>query len=337
MDSLTQIVLGAAIGEAVLGKKVGNKAQLYGAIAGTIPDLDIFASHFSDTITATEIHRGFSHSIVFALMASPILGWLVNKLERKLNLGWKSWTWLFFWGIFTHPLLDSFTTWGTQLFWPLENRLAFNSIFVIDPLYTIPFLVCTIWAMCKKRGTLSRKRINLTGIILSTSYLLLTIPIKWAAGSKFQEALDSQGISYEEISTRPAAFNTVLWNANIDAGNAYLLGDYSFFDTQPISFRRYEKNRDIRPTLPNPESEKNLERLIDITNGWYLMEQKEGEWYFYDLRFGTMPISNDEEQFVFTYKLFYDQENILQAEEIDKASRDGKYLLKQLWNRIQGN
>ncbi len=36
MDSLTQIVLGASVGEAVLGKKVGNKAILWGAIAGTL-------------------------------------------------------------------------------------------------------------------------------------------------------------------------------------------------------------------------------------------------------------------------------------------------------------
>ena len=41
MDSLTQIVLGAAVGEATLGRKVGNKALLWGAIAGTIPDLDV--------------------------------------------------------------------------------------------------------------------------------------------------------------------------------------------------------------------------------------------------------------------------------------------------------
>ena len=78
MDSLTQIVLGAAVGEAVLGRKVGNKAMLYGAIAGTIPDLDTFASHFTDVVTATEIHRGFSHSIVFSILAAPLLGMLIS-------------------------------------------------------------------------------------------------------------------------------------------------------------------------------------------------------------------------------------------------------------------
>ena len=144
MDSLTQIVLGAAVGEAVLGKKVGNKAMLYGAIAGTIPDLDTFASAFTDTITAIEIHRGFTHSIVFSILFAPIFGWLISKIEKKSIATWQNWSWLMFWGLFTHPLLDSHTTWGTQLFWPLEVRLAYKNIFVIDSLYTLPFLVFLI-------------------------------------------------------------------------------------------------------------------------------------------------------------------------------------------------
>ena len=83
MDSLTQIVLGAAVGEAVLGKKVGNKAMFYGAIAGTIPDLDVLANYVADTVTAIEWHRGFTHSIFFSIIFAPIFGWLIFKLERK--------------------------------------------------------------------------------------------------------------------------------------------------------------------------------------------------------------------------------------------------------------
>ena len=166
MDSLTQIVLGAAVGNAVLGKKIGNKALLYGAIAGTIPDLDVISRQFTDTITAIEWHRGFSHSIIFCILMSPILGWLTNKIERKLNLGWQPWAKLFFLGLLTHPLLDAFTTWGTQLFWPLDTRLAFNSIFVIDPLYTLPFLTLTVWSMfynrnSEKRTTFEQSRASL--------------------------------------------------------------------------------------------------------------------------------------------------------------------------------
>ena len=68
MDSLTQIILGAAVGEAVAGKKLGNKAAFWGAIAGTIPDLDVLIRHFAHPIDGALWHRGFSHSIVFALL-----------------------------------------------------------------------------------------------------------------------------------------------------------------------------------------------------------------------------------------------------------------------------
>ena len=127
MDSLTQIVLGAAVGEVVMGRKVGNKAMLYGAIAGTIPDLDVLASHFTDTTRALAIHRGFTHSVVFSGLFAPVFGWIVSRYESYKDL--KSWTWLFFWAFVTHPLLDAHTTWGTQLFWPLDLRLAFKTIF----------------------------------------------------------------------------------------------------------------------------------------------------------------------------------------------------------------
>src|SRR5699024_5177561 len=130
-DSLTQIVLGAPVGEAVLGKKIGNKAMLYGAVAGTIPDLDVFVDSVTDMVSALEIHRGFTHSILFSLLLAPVFGWLVSRYERHKNV--RDWSWLFFWCLLTHPLLDAFTTWGTQLFWPLDIRVAFKTIFVIDP------------------------------------------------------------------------------------------------------------------------------------------------------------------------------------------------------------
>jgi inner membrane protein len=85
MDPLTQIVLGATVGEAILGKKVGNKAMLYVAIAGTIPDLDVLARYLVDTATATEWHRGFSHSIFFSILLVPVFGWLVWKFTKSVR------------------------------------------------------------------------------------------------------------------------------------------------------------------------------------------------------------------------------------------------------------
>ena len=164
MDSLTQIILGAACGEAILGKKIGNKALLFGAIGGTIPDLDVFVGNlvYGNKIDAMLFHRGFMHSIVFTVLAAFIFGWLVHKLynsgKRLHSTTQKDWINLFFWSLFTHPILDCFTPYGTQLFAPFSSyRVALNNIAVADPAYTLPFLICMIVLMFFRRTSSQRR------------------------------------------------------------------------------------------------------------------------------------------------------------------------------------
>lgn len=332
MDSLTQIILGAAVGEAVLGKKVGNRAMLYGGIAATIPDLDIFASYFTDTVTALEIHRGFSHSIVFSVLFAPISAWIVTRYERYKDF--KGWTWLFFLAFFTHPLLDAFTTWGTQLFWPLDTRLAFKSIFVIDPLYTLPFLIFLILAMRRKRTSKKRRVYNNLGLIISSSYLALTLVLKWVAFTKFESALMDQNITYKQIDTRPSPMNTILWNANIELEDAYLLGTYSFFDTQPIIFETYKKDHELLGPLATNEK---VQRMIAISKGWYTIINKDDKLLFNDLRFGTLSMEANAQNFVFQYEIVQDDNGDVYFVEQEKSKRDGKKMMTDLWSRIKGN
>lgn len=334
MDSLTQIVLGAAVGEAVLGKKIGNKAMLYGAIAGTIPDLDSFASYFTDTISAIEIHRGFSHSVVFSVLAAPLFGYLISKIERKSGVDWKDWSWLMFWGLFTHPILDSFTTWGTQLFWPLDIRLAFKNIFVIDPLYTLPFLVLLIMAMRQKKTSIKRKKFNKLGLLISSAYLVVSLIFKGIAYNNFVQSLERQGIFYERIETRPTPFNTILWTANVEVKDAYLIGYYSLLDNQDIiRFEAVPKNHHYLGDLKN---DKNVQRLIKIAKGWYTISEREGYLYFNDLRFGKLNPSDPDSEFVFSYKLIPENGSV-RAEEVQKVPDEGRKIVKDLWERIKGN
>ncbi|MFT5641970.1 MAG: inner membrane protein [Cyclobacteriaceae bacterium] len=332
MDSLTQIVLGAAVGEAVLGKKVGNKAMLYGAIAGTIPDLDVLASQFTDTATALYIHRGFTHSIVFSVLFAPICGWLVSRYESFKDF--KSWSWLFFWAFVTHPILDAHTTWGTQLFWPFDLRLAFKTIFVIDPLYTLPFLVFLILALRQKRTTKKRQLYNKMGLWISSSYLALTFLLKWMAFSQFEAALKTQNIEYTQIDTRPSPLNTILWSANVETENAYLLGNYSFFDSEMITFESYPKNHDLLGDLTEDES---VQRMISISKGWYTINKKEELLYFNDLRFGLLSLAPQAQNFVFKYKIAIDSLGKVEFIEEPKDKSDGKKLLSDLWVRLKGN
>ena len=332
MDSLTQIVLGAAVGEAVLGRKIGNKAMLYGAIAGTIPDLDVLASFFTDTVSALEIHRGFTHSVFFSLLFAPILAFIVTKYETYKNF--KNWTFLFFWVFITHPILDAQTTWGTQLFWPLDIRLAFKNVFVVDPLYTIPFLIFLLLAIRQKKEAKKRRFYNNLGIIISSSYLLLTLVLKSISYHNFSKELAEQNILYTEIKTKPSPLNTLLWTANVTTENAYLIGHSSFFDTKPIAFSSYPKNHHL---LGDLASHTKVKRMIAISKGWYTINKKNNILYFNDLRFGTLSLKPNAQNFVFKYKIEVNVNGTPIFTEEPKEKRDAKKLLSELWIRIKGN
>lgn len=333
MDSLTQIVLGAAVGEAVLGRKVGNKAILWGAIAGTIPDLDVLTKLFFDSVTSNEMHRGFSHSIVFSLVFAPIFGWLIFKLYKGKESNWKGWTKLMFWGFVTHPLLDAHTTWGTQLFWPLANKISYKNIFVVDPLYTVPFLLFLIAAMLHKRGTVKRARLNNLGLYVSSAYMILTLVFKWITFNVFENSLKAQNIAYTEIETKPTPMNSILWTANVETKDAYLIGYYSLLDkSKEINYYRFEKNHEL---LGDLKEHPLIKRLEVLSKGWYTIEKRNGKLYFNDLRFGLMGVNPEETRFVFNYELFFENGE-LKAQETPKNTDEVKPMLIALFERVKG-
>lgn len=334
MDSLSQIVLGAAVGNQMLGKKIGNKAILYGAIIGTIPDLDVLYGKFLDPLTATDIHRGFSHSILFFIFLSPILGLILQKLEHKHKVNFKEATLFSYLVLQTHALLDLFTTWGTQLFWPLETRFSLQSIFVIDPLYTLPFLVFLILSMKKNKLDSKRQFWNRTGLIVSTSYLFLTLFVQSIVMNKFEKQLEENAISYQEIVVKPSPFNIILWTTNVKVDNGYYIADYSFFDTKPIQFQFIPTQTEL---INNIEDAAVIKQLKRISEGWFCITQKEEQLLFNDLRFGVMNADKNDMQFSFSYHITEENGEIKAVELPNKNRKEAKKLLGKLWVRIWGN
>ncbi len=330
MDSFTQIVLGIAVADVCAGKELKNKTFLYGAILGTLPDLDVVVGSFLNPVDGVFIHRGISHSLLLFLLLSPFLGWLISKIEKD-KINFRRATSMAFWCLFTHVLLDMFTSWGTQILWPLETRFALKTIFVIDPLYTIPLLISLIYVWRNKDNFLRMKYVK-RGLLISSAYLLLSCCIKLYALNKFENALQKQGITYSEIIVKPTAFNLILWNANVSKTDSYLLSDYSLFDSEPISFKNYSKNTALQSQL---KGNSDFEKLQKISEGWYIISEKEDALYFNDLRFGLLNDSTQNPQFAFSYQ-FINTGSGLKAVEVPKERRDGKLLLKKIFKRLQG-
>lgn len=286
MDSITQIVLGAAVGEAIAGKKMGGKAALWGAVAGTIPDLDVFIRAFAHPIDGALLHRGFSHSIVFALIASSILGYLLHRLYKK-RFEYKTWTWLFFGSIITHPMLDIFTSYGTQFFWPFELRWTFNSVFVVDPLYTIPFAILLVTALFLKRDNRWRRRLNYTGIIYSSMYLLWGVIVKLAILNKSDGYFQSAGLSGKNTIVTPMPFTSFYWMMLTESDSSYYIGYKSlFYDFNPNDIEIITKNHQALDDL-KWKGKNYGETLKFLSNGYYATELKNDTLCVYDLRFGT--------------------------------------------------
>ncbi len=336
MDSLTQIILGASVGEAVAGKKIGNKALLWGAIAGTIPDLDVLASPLLDTVGELTFHRSVTHSFLFAFIMSPVLGWLLNKLYKKDNLGVLPWTLLFFFGFTTHALLDACTTWGTQLFWPFSTYgVAFYNIFVIDPLYTVPFMLCVLAAAFYNRSSQKRRILNYMGLGLSTAYLLFSFGAKASANNVFEQNLQQQGISYNSYISKPTPLNTIFWSVTAEGKEGFYHGFYSLLDKNKIINYSYEPQNKhlLQPYLGNPK----LRRLLEITKGYYTVVPAENGILINDLRFGKFDDWRAEGgTYVFVYHVQKNPDGSLSFEEINNRPDIDKDYFKDYWNRIKG-
>ena len=340
MDSLTQIVLGAAVGEAVLGKKIGSRAMLWGAIAGTIPDLDVLLKFITDDITATEMHRGFSHSIVFSILFAPVLAWIAHRIHRskRPDATLRNWVLLFFLALVTHPMLDMHTTWGTQFFWPFEVRITYNNIFVVDPLYTIPFLICLMIAMFHKRTNPRRRIFNNAGLIISTTYMALTFVFKGFGYHAVDESLAKQGIDFVEIETKPTPLNTILWDAHVETKTGYRFGHYSLFDDdKPIIFsKEYPKNHHLIDSIRDEEV---IQQILKISKGWYTLEKEGDRLFFNDLRFGQFGMNPNTAQIIWKYEILPGKDGEVKVKRIQPNFDDidlGE-VLSQLWQRIKGD
>lgn len=338
MDAVTQIVLGAAVGEATLGKKVGNKAVLWGAIAGIIPDLDVLAFPLLTDVQKLSFHRSFSHSIVFALLAAPLLAYLIAKIHGTQEASRRDWTKLAFWSVFTHPLLDCFTIYGTQLFQPFSDYpVALNTIFVIDPLYTLPLLLSVITLMFMNRTSKKRRATLYIGLGLSSLYLAFTVVNKFYINSKFEQALNNQNISYSRYFTNPAPLNNLLWRVVAESDDGYWEGLYSLLDQNAqVSFRFIAKNHElIKPYQNHVE----IKELIFASKGYYSIIPKNAVLYFNDLRFGKtdLGILNDGD-YIFSYAIENDagDPNQLEIQRAVPNIRIRKKLLSMFFRRIQG-
>ena len=282
MDSVSQIVLGAAACHAIAGKQLGRKALVLGAALGTLPDLDVLIN-YGDAVSNYTRHRGFSHSIFVLTLLAPFVGFLLKRFNAFKEISYKKLLLAVWLALVTHPLLDSFTVYGTQLFWPLPRAPeSWASIFIIDPLYTIPLLATGLWALFKKPNLV---RLSVIGLLVSTSYLAWGLYAKTQVIYHIHRELARQGISAQALKVTPERFNTLNWRGIVMDQNVFyetrasVLRPYS-----PLVFTSYPHNKQWLQNLPNNPA---AQRLAWFTAGFYKISDRQDMIVISDLRMGS--------------------------------------------------
>ncbi len=306
MDSLTQIVLGAATGELILGRRLGNKAMLLGAIGGTLPDMDVLYNFFdADPIRRMEIHRGYSHSMFAALAYAAPLAWLSGRLDRRARTGY----WYLFWYacFFTHILLDCCTTYGTRALLPFsDERIGFNNISVIDPMYTIPFMLMLAMCLFIRRDRPLRRKWMWGAISYSLFYMAMTFALKTSVHRMFAEDLNRKHIRVEGFNTKPTILNAILWSAVAWNDSAVYTAEYSFLDRgRPVEWLRYERNLHL---LPPFECEA-LDAFRDFSDECYFAQSAGPDsLLFFNVKFGRTRYDTAEAKSAFLFYMIFTRE-----------------------------
>ncbi|MBD9468795.1 metal-dependent hydrolase [Pseudoxanthomonas sp. PXM01] len=290
MDSLSQIVLGGAIAAAIAPASHRRAALLAGAALGTLPDLDSLpiALVSDDPVTLMTVHRSFSHS----LFVLPLVGWLIWWLFKRFGDGRVAaspvrWFWAIQLALITHPLLDAFTVYGTQLWWPLMPApTMWSSVFIIDPLYTVWLLVACGVAWFARERVLARRAL-VAGLALSTAYLGWSLVAKAMVDREAERALAAMGQGDARYFSVPMPFNTLLWRVVAMTPDGFLEGQRSVVaDHGAMRFQAYGSEAAVLREVQDLPA---VRRLAWFNHGFMKAVQRDGQLVLVDLRMGVEP------------------------------------------------
>lgn len=310
LDSLTHIALGAVIGEAVAGKRLGKRAMIVGAVAQSIPDIDFLAGLWMDIDNNLLAHRGFTHSILFIVIVSIFCGLVMERWQRARGMRLIMWVTFFFIETSAHLLLDSMNVYGVGMFEPFSyKRISFNVLFVADPLFSVaPGVAAIVLAFLHLRNR-ARKFWTIAGWTLPVIYLVIAMVIKIHMTGIVDRQLVQQDLPRDRYFVTPTMMNILLWYIVVEDKDGYHIAYRSLFDDGPLTWHFHSQRKSLLAPIATRED---VQNLVTFSNGYYVMKSVEGRPVLSDLRFGQVfGWNNPENPFVFNYDLGRPDDNAL--------------------------
>jgi inner membrane protein len=245
MDTVTQALLGAVVGQTAFSRTLGRRALVWGAVGGVLPDLDVLAIAVDGPFAEFRYHRGITHSLFFGPVVGPLLGWLLWRLLRwrgRSDPGpLSAWMGLFTLALFTHPLIDVFTVYGTQLFAPFSaKRVAWNALGIIDPFYTGILVAALVAGFLLRRQPARVRNAGFAALVLSWSYMFYGLWLNGRAEVDVRAALAAQGHPDALVRVYPTILQPYLRRVVVRTGDEVRVGLYTpFRPGEPVleSFR----------------------------------------------------------------------------------------------------
>lgn len=330
MDPVTQALLGAAAAQAALGTRL-RRAWLVGAVGGVIPDLDVLVGSATDPLLAIEYHRQFTHALAFIPVGGAVaaLPWLLRRSGRSR---WKAVLAAATLGYATHGLLDAFTTYGTQLWWPFSRaRVAWDWISIVDPAFTLTLLVGVVWA--------ARRHARAPAAVA----LALALLYLGMGGVQHARALDAQrqiaaarGHLRERGEVFPTLANQLVWRSLYQSGDSLYadrirvswLGARQWTEGSRVALQR---EADLPAHLrANPRVVRDFRRFRWFSDGWVARAPREPSV------FGDVRYSLRSDAFLPIWGVRFHPDRPVPTEWVNRT-RDRSLNLRALWAEIVGS
>ena len=330
MDSLTQIALGAGIAALCVPPGHRRRALLAGAALGTLPDLDSLPLFLlsDDPVTRMTSHRGWSHSLLVLPLLATALWWWLRRIWQPVREAPRAWWWAISLALVTHALLDAFTVYGTQLWWPLPlPPVMWSSLFIIDPGYTIWWLLALPAAAILGARPAART-VLVAGLALSSAYLGWSLLAKALVERQVEPTLAALGLADAPWFSVPTPLNTLLWRIVVMTPQGYLEGEYSLIaDRGPVRFRHHDIDPDLRQAGLATRAG---QRLAWFNHGFMAAEERGGRLVLSDLRMGSAG------GYVFQFAVAQQQPDDWQAIAPEQLAMDfaAQRHLGPIWRRI---
>ena len=327
MDSVTQLVLGASVSAVCVPAQHRRRALVLGATLGTLPDLDVIID-YGNAVANFTLHRGFSHSLLVLIPFAALLWLILRRYYTPVRETPRPWFWAILLALITHPLLDAHTAYGTQLFWPLAvTPTMWSTLFIIDPLYTLPLLVAVIVVLLAPIRAFAKTALKI-GLIVSCLYLSWSWVAKLLVTGVVAERFEMAGEALK-VFTTPTPFNTLMWRVVVMGPDSYREGYYHFLRRDSMSFSRIDRGQILFEQAKHVPDVQQLEWFAD---GFNRADVVGKQLVITDLRMGF------EDHYVFQHPVAEIQEGQWQAVESSRlpSSLDAGDLAL-FWNEFTGN